>query len=411
MKTYSVMFVIESLNIGGAEVYLDKLLRHLDRKRFRPFVCCLVEKGSLAGSLEAIGIPVVTLDWRIRRRGPAGGRGPGTSPVEAGSSRFWARVRFYLSTVAVVFRLARLMRSERVDLVQTFFYRPEVVTALARWLGGMPCVVGSQYDTIAPRGLFSRLMLRLLRPGVAHVIANCGACSSHRQRLSGHEVGQISVIHIGLSAEELTRADGARAVTPPGVAGDSSLTYFLAQGPVVLFTGRLLPLKGPDVFVRAASLLHQKVPGVKFLLLGEGPMRSDLAALVARLGIGSVLRMPGEVEVLAPVLARSSVLVCSSRSEGFPSTVLEAMALGVPVVASSVGGVGELIEHGVDGLLFESGDQAGLASMLETLLSDGELRARIGERAKKKVREKYRFDDTVSQTQDLYTRLMGGGGV
>ncbi len=371
MGTFKILFLIESLHFGGSEVFLEKLLSRLDRQKFEPLVCCLLEKGQLAPRIESQGVRVEMLGWTLG------------SP---------------LSTLRVVGRLAGLLRKERVHLLQTFFYRPEILGALAATLARTPVVVSSQHDVMVPGGRFSRLLLRMSRAVVRHVVANCEACRRHRELLTGLAPEKVSVIPIGLSQGELRAAQEAKL--PAG------LQDLCEKGPVVLWVGRFLHVKGPDVFLRAAASVARGFPGARFLMVGEGPMKEELASLAVELRIADAVRMPGEIESLRGILGNSSVMVSSSRSEGFPTVVLEAMAAGTPVVASRVGGVEELIEDGVDGLLFESENSEQLASAVTKLLSEKEFASQLGSRAREKVSRQFMFDETVRRVEALYETLL-----
>jgi len=370
MKPCNVLFLIESLNVGGSEMFLANLLARLDKTEFRPIVCCLVERGRLAQKLEARGVPVKVLSWRL---------GSGTS------------------TAATVGRIARLLKEERIELIQTFFHRPEILAGLAGIFVRKPVIVASQYDLIVPKGNLSRLLLRACRPRVKHVIANCRACKLHRERLTGQRPDDISVIYIGLTRDEYICADRADVPLP----GD-----LFEKGPVVTFAGRLLPLKGPDVYLRAAASVLNQCPQTRFLLIGAGPMREELVSLSGALGLTGVVYFVPEVSSIREVFSKSTIAVSSSRSEGFPITVMEAMGVGVPVVASRVGGVEELIQDRVDGFLFENEDSEGLASEIIALLTDAGMARELGARAREKVTKEFRFEETVARIESLYRELL-----
>ena len=381
---HNILFVVESLNVGGSEKFLKDLVLGLDRTKFSPTVCCLAGKGRLAEPLEKAGVRVVSLNWRL------------------GS---------FASTVSAVFGLARLMHGEKADLVQTIYYRPEILAALASCLVWRPVLVASQHDVIVPEGRVSGALLRLSRLRVRHVIANCEACGRHRQSLTSHRPEQVSVIHIGLKPEEGPRPVAASASgsadRQAATGGSAAIDELFGSGPVVTYAGRLHPIKGPDVFLEAAAGLANRRPSVTFLLVGEGPMRAELAEQAARLGLAQRIKFTGHVPSLMGVLRRSAVFVCSSRSEGFPSVVLEAMQAGVPVVASNVGGVPELVTDRVNGLLFESENHEQLATLVEGLLLDEGAARTFAAKAREKVQREFRFEDTLAETRRLYLRLLG----
>ncbi|MFH0778034.1 MAG: glycosyltransferase, partial [Candidatus Eisenbacteria bacterium] len=188
---FNVLFLIESLNIGGSEAFLERLLRRLDSRRFRPVVCCLIESGTLAEQVEARGIPVITLEWRVGA---------------------------VLSTLSVFFRLVRLMRRERIELVQSFFYRPEILGVFASRLAGVPVFIASQQDVMLPAARLPRFLWRAASLFVNHVIANSRACSLHRDKATFQRPRDVSVIHIGLFDEAPTDGRAAEGMAAAGGA-------------------------------------------------------------------------------------------------------------------------------------------------------------------------------------------------
>jgi len=378
MQAFNVLYLIESLEVGGSEVFVERLVSRLDRSMFVPMVCCLARKGTLASRVENGGTRVMSLDWRL------------------GSSR---------STMGTVEKLTRLVRNERVDLVHSFFYRPEILGVFSARLAGAPVFLASQRDLLAPEGRIVRVFWRLADRLVTHVVANSEEGRRYRERAVGRPCSKTSVIYNGVPAEELG-AGGAEAHPwqPDGrVNGEAA-----GPNPVITFVGRLHPVKGPDVFVRAAELVSRVVPDARFVMAGDGPARSELRDLIQRLGLDAIVTMPGAVSPPGCILKQSSLVVCPSRTESFPTVILEAMGLGVAVVAAKVGGVCELVEDGVDGFLFESENVTQLAELVVGLLRDRERAVSAGVRARRKVMTRFRFEDTVAQTEALYLRLLEG---
>ena len=146
----------------------------------------------------------------------------------------------------------------------------------------------------------------------------------------------------------------------------------------VAFPGR----KGPDVFLRTALAVHASCPDARFVLVGDGPMRQHLETFVARFGLSAYVHLAGTQSDMPRVLGEFDVLVSSSHSEAMPLAIMEAMASGLPVVATRVGGVADLLDNGVTGWLANDGDFEGLATRVVDLLRDDTLRLTAGRAAR-----------------------------
>jgi glycosyltransferase involved in cell wall biosynthesis len=176
--------------------------------------------------------------------------------------------------------------------------------------------------------------------------------------------------------------------------------------PVVGLVGRLVPEKGVDVFLRAAALVSAVVPQARFLVVGDGPLRPDLEHRAAVLGLAGAVTFTGYRSDAPRLLAGLDVLAVPSRSDGSPLVVCEAMAAGVPVVASRVGGLPDLVEDGGSGLLVRPGEAEDLARALVSLLLDPEAARRLGARGRRLAagRSHERLVDRMTQ---LYTDVAG----
>jgi glycosyltransferase involved in cell wall biosynthesis len=172
-----------------------------------------------------------------------------------------------------------------------------------------------------------------------------------------------------------------------------------SEAKTIICVGRLSPEKGQAGLLRAFSRLHKARADIRLRLVGDGPDQASLKALAEKLGIASAVTFLGrlsEEQTLAEI-AQSDLLALPSFMEGLPIVLMEAMALGVPVVASRVAGIPELVDDGLSGLLFAPSDWDQLARQIERLLNDQELRGAVAERGKAKVLAE--FDARKSATQ------------
>jgi glycosyltransferase involved in cell wall biosynthesis len=178
-----------------------------------------------------------------------------------------------------------------------------------------------------------------------------------------------------------------------------------APVPAVGFVGRLEPVKGPQFFVEAARRIHARLPRAKFLVIGDGSLRAKMERSVAEYGLALQFIFTGWIEDAEKVFAALDVLLMPSVNEAVGRSALEAQAAGVPVVATRVGGVPEIVRDGVTGLLVEQGDTDAMAAAVLSLLEDPQRRQAMAEAARGWVDEKFSADAMVKGFTDLYRSL------
>lgn len=177
--------------------------------------------------------------------------------------------------------------------------------------------------------------------------------------------------------------------------------------PLIGFAGRLSQEKGPELFLQAVVPLLQQRPGVCAVMLGDGPMRDQLQAQIFRQGLAQRITLAGYQDNMDEWLARLSVLVLSSRTEGTPMVLLEAMRAGVPVAAFSVGGIPDVILHGQEGLLASAGDVTGLSRNIARFLDDSALVEVLARQARLRQQESFSLKKSMQRWQNLYARIAG----
>jgi glycosyltransferase involved in cell wall biosynthesis len=178
-----------------------------------------------------------------------------------------------------------------------------------------------------------------------------------------------------------------------------------ADGPIVLAAGRLSPEKGFHVLVEAAPDVCNSIPGVKFVILGEGPERQRLERRVAELGIVDSLRLPGFRSDVDTLIPWADVVVLPSLTEGLPNVALEAGAAGVPVVATAVGGTPEVVVDGQSGYLVPPNDAAILADRVVAILANSRLAESFGAKARQRMNDHFSFETQAQEYQALFAEL------
>jgi glycosyltransferase involved in cell wall biosynthesis len=175
---------------------------------------------------------------------------------------------------------------------------------------------------------------------------------------------------------------------------------------VIIIVANLYKIKGVEYFVQAASLIAQEIPESKFIIVGGGPEKDNLTKLSTKLGILGKIIFIGNISNIKDYLAASDVYVCSSLSEGFSNSILEAMAMGLPVVASDVGGNREAVADSESGFLVSAQDYQGIASKVTELYRDQKMRNQMGDKGRRIAEEQFNLKRMIKEHEKLYLDLI-----
>ena len=361
-----IAYVIATLDRGGSESQLVHLATRLDRARFDPVVMALTRGGPLESPLAEAGITTFILQKRRR-----------------------------LDPVALR-QLTELLRLLGPDIVHTWLF---TANAYGRWAArraGVPHVIASERSTDPAKPWLNRLVDRRLARFTDRIVTNCQAVRRVCLDRLPMPADQVLVIPNGI--ELVSRSHWSRDgfVSREGLPDNAFL---------LVTAGRLDRSKAVDDLVRAIARVVQGLPQAYLIVMGAGDELPRLAALAGELGVAARVIFLGEVADVAEVLAATDVFVFTSLYEGLPNAVLEAMAAGLPVVTTAVGGIPEVVTDGETGFLVPSRRPDELARRISELARDPELRRRLGERAKKKAGE-FTMERMVQAYQELYEQVL-----
>src|SRR4051812_6746718 len=315
-----VVHVVLSLNVGGLERNVVNQVREGQKLGQKVSIVCLDEPGALAPRVESMGATVVAL-----------GRPPGLRP-------------------GMVLRTRKALSALRPDVVHTHQIATLLYGAAAARLLRVPLVVHTEHT----RELYTtRLRTRLLgRIGAR----SCDVfyCLTEDMAKQVRDTGvapaaKVRTIHNGIDIGHFTETLGKRSAVRESLGVPS-------DAPLIGTVGRLNEVKRQDVLIRAFARLRRQFDRAHLILVGDGPSRAELEKLVGDLGLGACVHFTGYQPSSGPYLQAMDVFSMTSRSEGMPQAMLEASVVGVPVVASRVGGIPELVEDGRTGILVEFGD-------------------------------------------------------
>lgn len=277
-----------------------------------------------------------------------------------------------------------LLRRERFDVVESFTYDSNLLALPLAWLSGVRARVATHHGIIegSPR-LVERLHSFLVNVGLASTLVCVSRKVLEQAAAAGIRREHMTVIPNGIPAGSAGAGDRAGTRRDLSVGDEDVL---------ILSVGRLVYQKGHEYLVRAMEGILREYPGTKAIICGEGPLREQLETLIARLGIRAAVKLPGNRLDIDRFLGCSDIFVLPSRWEGLPVALLEAMDHALPVVATRVEGVEEVIESEAQGLLVPPEDARALKESLRKLIADPALRREMGAGARTRVHEAYTTD-------------------
>lgn len=366
-----VVHVVDRLALAGLEYGVIKLVNRLDPDRFRSMIVCLTHQTEDARQLLAKTIPVFEMH-----------KNPG---------RNWS----------LIGRLAARFRSERVDIVHSHNWSTLLYSVAGARLAGVPMVVHGEHgkdDTLPnrPRLLASRILAR----GVGRVCAvsrNLAEEVIRDWRLPRERVARIPN---GVDLEAFAIRHSLDAIRE-----ELGLT---AESRVVMNTGGFRTIKDHPTLLRAFARVYRNDPLARLVLVGQGSAeepRGGLDRVASDLGVAEAVRFAGVRRDVPRLLQVCDVYVNSSRFEGLSNTILEAMAAGVPVVATDVGGNPELVEDGVNGFLVPAGEEESMAARIGELLMAPPLRNRMGAAGRARIEAEHSMTAMVGAYSGLYEDL------
>jgi glycosyltransferase involved in cell wall biosynthesis len=364
MRPLRLLVITDEMEVGGTQRQITMLLKGIDRSRFEPELVYFRNRSKLVDEVLAAGVPVTQIEKRGR------------------------------IDLAFVQRLTRFIRHGRYDVIHCFSFTGELWGSVAQLLASRGRLIGSIRGVYEWYGPLQWWIKRQVTRRSYSVVANSHAGAKYAQtRIGSASKGKISVIYNGVP--ELQSITAAKRESLRGELGLASQTF------VTLFVGRLVDHKNLPSLVRAAQILERSSHDQTILLVGDGPERSALMADIQATGCKRI-RVLGERDNVEHLMQIADVLVLPSFREGLSNVILEAMVAGTPVVASSVGGNIELVQHGKTGLLYPGDDHEALAERLSLLMNDPALRDELSVAARRYAIANFAPSQMVKQMEDIY---------
>jgi glycosyltransferase involved in cell wall biosynthesis len=377
-----ILVLAHGLSIGGTEVVVTNLTRWLRGHGVDVEVGCLDEVGELGEKLRLEGVPVVCY-----------GRKSGKD-------------------LGLPLRIARHLRRGRIDLIHAHQMTPFVYGVLAKRITGVPLILtehGRFHPDVATTA--RRLFNRLFRSSADRVTAVSAAVRESLVSVEGFRREAIEVLYNAVDIERFApsasrKEEARRRLRLP------------LDARVIGSVGRLHPDKNHALLLRVAARLRSEIPALFVVIVGSGDEQPRLVALARDLGVSDRVILCGERKDVEAILPAFDVFALPSRTEGTPMTLLEAMAAEVPIVASAVGGIPEILERDLEAILVtrstdEREFETRFTGALHGILVNGDLVASLTGRAARRVRRDFAFDSIFGRYRALYHALLpncGDGG-
>jgi sugar transferase (PEP-CTERM/EpsH1 system associated) len=355
-----VVHLVTTLDIGGLEKVVLDLVRCRTRATLDAHVICLDATGVLERDVLDAGVSVETI-------GPHG------------------------SVPRRILRLARRLKQLRPHVLHTHNPQAHIHGAWAARLANVPVVIHTRHGRGHPERRLTATLNRVASAWTTRYVAVSEDAAWMARDVEHVPDGKLLVIHNGIDLERYSSAG-----TKPNRTGGRAVTV-----------GRLDPVKDQETMLRAVRLVVDQMPGFQLNVVGDGPVRSNLETLRAALGLADHIHMHGYREQVGPYLAVADFFVLSSISEGVSIALLEAMASGLPAVATNVGGNREVIVPGETGYLVPAGSPEALAGAMLDVLAVPRTLERMGRASRRRVEDQFSLRRMVAQYEGLYFQCLG----
>jgi L-malate glycosyltransferase len=365
-----IVHIVDSLDIGGTETQMVQVARRLDPHFYHVTVACLRSGGPLTEALREKGIRIVE----------------------------FPKHRTLLSFQAIyqLFRLAWFLRREKIRVVHSHDLWANLMGVPAAWIARTPVILSSQRNLahLSWYTPFRRKVIRLIYHLSTGVIANSEAVKNLLVQDFRIPIGRVHVLHNGVDFDRFQRNPGDRRKIHSGLEPETKLIVHVAN--------MNSEVKGHTVLIEAARTVCASIPQAKFVLIGDGPLRFGLERQVQELQLQERVLFLGSRKDVPEILSGGDLFVFPSFAEGLPNSVLEAGASGLPIVATPVGGIPDIIIHGVTGLLVPPRDAQALAESILQVLSNPDLARTLSRACQDRVRTEFSFARLIEGLGKLY---------
>ena len=372
-KRIKILYLQPSLGIGGAEELRLTILKYINKEKYDIRLCCLAGKGEIGKEIEDLGFRVDAI---------------GTSQR--------------LFNVLPAFLIFAYLKQNKFDIVQTCLPAPNLYGRLAALFARVPCIISEEHSYCERYNPHFSYIFKTINFLLSKYTDKIIACSNAvAQRLSKEErisKNKFLVLHNIIRPQKfIVNYTKDEVKIKLGLTPDDT---------VIGYVGCLSQVKGPFYLLEAFKKILSSYPKAKLLVVGDGPLKAMLKTVSEEKGIGNSVLFMGFRRDVPQILKAIDVFVLPSTGEGFGISLIEAMYMGLPCVATNVGGIPEVVENGSTGILVPPANSEALAKAIKELLDKPELAKKYGAAGKKRVLENFTADKYIEKLENLYDELL-----
>jgi len=376
-KKFRVMQLVLSLDIGGLEMLVVDLVKNLDRQKFEPIVCCL-HTGSLADRITSDGIKLIHIEKKHN--------------IDYG----------------LILKLVKVLKQEYIDIIHSHNKAVHFYAVLAAKIAGIP-IIHTKHGRNLPKGdinnIDNSVKTKLYRR-ISYLMTDLTVAVSYDAKrfalqTDGMPEEKIITIHNGIDTVKYNKTLSKDQI--------KEMKQFMGIAEHNLIIGNVARLsreKDHNTLLAAFAIVSNELRNVKLIIVGDGPLSEELQAKSIALNISSNVLFLGMRNDIPELLKLFDIAVLSSITEGIPLTLLEAMAAGLPIVATNVGGNPEVVEDQITGLLVPAKNPSALAEAMIHLLKNENKRIEMGEAGRKRVQKYFNLDLMVKQYEAIYETFL-----
>ena len=369
-KADKVLYLITDLKYGGAQTVLYSLVSNINQERYKPSVACLFGGDFPVGDeLRKTGIEVI--DLRM--------------------TNFWR--------IDALWRLYQLLHREKYSILHTSLFHASLVGRIVGWAAKVPVII-TWRQNISLGGRWRDFIYKMTSRIDDKVIVVSNSTLESEIRTTGLAVEKVEVIYNSIDIDRYSRkkpANRNKVKMDFGLGGEEIIVGFI---------GRFHAQKGIDVLLKAFEKIEKSKMNVRLMLVGDGTLRKKIWKQSQTLGNDNRVLFTGIRKDIPLILSSLDIFVLPSRWEGLPLVLLEAMAAGLPIVATAVGGIPEVVVDGETGFLVPPEDPEALASAITRLIEDSVLRKKFGKAGYKRVKQHFNIQEASRRTEELYFSLL-----
>ena len=362
-----ICYIIGQLGKGGAERQLYELVKGIDRKKFEPIVISLSQGGYWSEKFRKLNVQMIELERKKNRE------------------------------FTRLFKLIKLLKSIKPDIIHTYMFTANSYGRIAAFIAGTPIIIASERSSIEigkDKNRFGIYIDKLLASFTHGIICNSQKASESLVKRYSFNAKKIFTVHNGINV--------AGFLKKPSYNPKKKLVQ-----KIVGAVGRLQPVKNHRLFLDMAKIVSEKSDNnsIKFAIVGEGVLRNELEEYSQHLRIENKIVFLGERNDIPDLLQSMDIFVMTSLYEGMSNAIMEAMAAGLPVVATEVGGNSELVIDGETGFLCPSNDAMALADRVASLINSEKESERMGENGRKRMLNEFGIEKMIKETENIYMKL------